>query len=49
VLAQAAVHGYTTAFWISAGIFAFGAIAVALIYPSGVPVLDASAEPVLVH
>jgi EmrB/QacA subfamily drug resistance transporter len=49
VLAQAAVHGYTTAFWISAGIFAFGAAVVAAVYPSGVPAIDPAAEPVLVH
>jgi hypothetical protein len=28
VLADAAVHGYTVAFWVAAAIFAFGAVAV---------------------
>jgi EmrB/QacA subfamily drug resistance transporter len=49
VLASAAVHGYTTAFWVSAGIFLVGAAVVALVYPSGVPQMDPAAEPVLVH
>ena len=33
-LAAAAVHGYTTAFWVSAGIFAAGAILSARSYPA---------------
>jgi predicted MFS family arabinose efflux permease len=47
--AQAAVHGYTTAFAWSAAIFAAGAIVAAVLYPRGVPALDPAAEPVLVH
>ena len=33
--AQAAVHGYTTAFWWAAGILAAGAIATALLFERG--------------
>ena len=51
VVAQAAVHGYTTAFVWSAGIFAVGALASWLLLPSGVPEHepDASAELVFAH
>jgi EmrB/QacA subfamily drug resistance transporter len=49
VAAQAAVHGYTTAFWWSAAIFAVGAITTGILLRSGAPELDASAEPVLAH
>ena len=49
VLAQAAVHGYTTAFWWSATIFAAGAVISALLLRSGVPEIDPAAEPVLAH
>jgi hypothetical protein len=50
VLADAAVHGYTTAFWWSAGIFLFGAFVCGLLLRPGVarevvPV----GEPVLAH
>jgi predicted MFS family arabinose efflux permease len=48
-MAGAAVHGYTTAFWWSAAIFAVGAVTTALLLRPGVPQLDASAEPVLAH
>ncbi len=49
--AQAAVHGYTTAFTWAAGVFAVGALAAWLLLPSGAPdvAIDAAAEPVLVH
>jgi EmrB/QacA subfamily drug resistance transporter len=49
--AQAAVHGYTTAFTWSAGIFAAGALAAWLLLPSAAPdvVPDADAEPVFAH
>jgi EmrB/QacA subfamily drug resistance transporter len=47
--AQAAVHGYTTAFWWSAGIFAIGAIVCGLLLRGGAPRYEPSAEPVLVH
>ena len=33
-IGSAAVHGYTTAFWVSAGIFAAGAILVGVLVPS---------------
>jgi EmrB/QacA subfamily drug resistance transporter len=47
--AESAVHGYTTAFWWSAGIFAVGAIVAALLFRSGVPEIDPAAEPVIAH
>ncbi len=49
--AQAAVHGYTTAFVWSAGIFVIGAVASWLLLPSAVPALeaDAPAEVVFAH
>jgi len=49
--AQAAVHGYTTAFVWSAGIFVIGAVASWLLLPSAVPALeaDAPAELVFAH
>jgi EmrB/QacA subfamily drug resistance transporter len=49
VVAQAAVHGYTTAFWWAAAIFAAGAVVCALLLRGGAPQLEPSAEPVLVH
>ena len=49
VMSQAAVHGYTTAFWWSAAIFAIGSLATGFLLRSGAPVLNASAEPVLAH
>jgi uncharacterized membrane protein YccC len=49
--AAAAVHGYTTAFYWSAAIFALGAIASGIVLRSGVPQTAAApaAEPVLAH
>jgi EmrB/QacA subfamily drug resistance transporter len=47
--AQAAVHGYTSAFWWSAAIFAVGAIVCGLLLRAGAPRYEVSAEPVLVH
>lgn len=47
--AQAAVHGYVTAFWWSAGIFLLGAVVSALVLRSGVQEADPTAEPVLAH
>jgi predicted MFS family arabinose efflux permease len=49
--AQAAVHGYTTAFTWSAAIFAAGALAGWLLLPSGAPEVapDTDAEPVFAH
>ena len=51
VAAAAAVHGYTTAFYWSAAIFAFGAVVSALVFRSGVPQVATapSAEPVMAH
>jgi EmrB/QacA subfamily drug resistance transporter len=49
VMAHAAVHGYTTAFWISAGIFAAGAVVAGLLLRPGVPVRDAEAQPAFAH
>jgi len=48
-LAEAAVHGYTTAFWWSAAIFAAGAVLCGLLLRSGAPESDPAAEPVLAH
>jgi EmrB/QacA subfamily drug resistance transporter len=48
-MATAAVHGYTTAFWWSAAIFAAGAIVCGLLIRSGTPQVDPAAEPVLAH
>jgi len=48
VLGLAAIHSYTTAFWWSAGIFAFGAALCALILRPGVVQIDETAEAVVV-
>jgi EmrB/QacA subfamily drug resistance transporter len=49
VAAQAAVHGYTTAFWWAAGIFLVGAVVSAALLRSGAPEVDPAAEPVIAH
>lgn len=55
VVQEAAVHSYATAYWFSAGLFAFGAVLSALLYrrrrPAGAPTPAATpdAEPVAVH
>ena len=49
VAAQAAVHGYTTAFWWAAGIFLVGALVAVTLFRSGVPQVDPAAEPVVAH
>jgi hypothetical protein len=49
VAAQAAVHGYTTAFAFAAGIFAVGAIVALVLFEHGVRQLDPSAEPAFAH
>jgi uncharacterized BrkB/YihY/UPF0761 family membrane protein len=49
VLAAGAVHGYTVAFWVSAGIFALGAVLAATLLPRGVVEVDANAEPAFAH
>jgi EmrB/QacA subfamily drug resistance transporter len=49
-LQAAAVHGYTTAFWWAAGIFAVGAVVSAAVFRRGVPhTVHPTAEPVLAH
>ena len=49
LMAEAAVHGYTTAFWWSAAIFAVGAVVTALLLSSGVREPAPGAEPALAH
>jgi EmrB/QacA subfamily drug resistance transporter len=49
VLAQAAVHGYTTAFLVAAAIFAIGAIVCGRLMRPGVPQVGIAAEPALAH
>ncbi|WP_241704110.1 MFS transporter [Leifsonia shinshuensis] len=60
VLQEAAVHSYSTAYWFSAGLFAFGAVLSALLYRRRKPALAATAastaagapgepEPVAAH
>jgi hypothetical protein len=47
--AQAAVHGYTTAFWISAAIFAGGAVVCGVLLRPGVPQVEPGAELAMAH
>jgi len=47
VAGDAAMHGYTVAFWVAAGIFAFGAVAVGLLMHSIKIEAAAAAEPVV--
>lgn len=49
LLAHAAMHGYTTAFAVAAGMFAVGAIVAALLYERRVTQPQAAGEPVLAH
>jgi predicted ATPase len=50
VLRQASVHGYTTAFWCAAGIFAVGALVCgSLLRPGARPELAHGAEPAPAH
>jgi EmrB/QacA subfamily drug resistance transporter len=56
VLAQAAVHSYTTAFWWSAGVFALGAVIAFALFPAGKRTpqqaredAERLGEPVLAH
>ncbi|HZC72855.1 MAG TPA: MFS transporter [Jatrophihabitans sp.] len=49
VVANAAIHSYTTAFWWAAGIFAVGALLTALLLRSGVAQPDPNAAAVVVH
>jgi len=45
----AAIHGYTTAFWWAAAIFAIGAVVCGLLLRRGVQEVDPDAAPVLAH
>jgi EmrB/QacA subfamily drug resistance transporter len=47
--AEAAVHGYTTAFWWATGIFLAGALVAGLLLRSGAPQIEPGAQTVLVH
>jgi EmrB/QacA subfamily drug resistance transporter len=49
LLAQATVHGYTTAYYWAAGIFALGAVIAAALFRPGVRVPEPAAEPVVAH
>ena len=49
ILAGAAVHGYSTAFWWSAGIFLVGALLTSVLLRPGVQELDPAATPALAH
>jgi EmrB/QacA subfamily drug resistance transporter len=49
LMAAATVHGYTTAFFWAAGIFALGAIVAGVLFRPGVQVLEPVEEPVLAH
>jgi MFS family permease len=49
LLAHAAMHGYTTAFAVAAGMFAAGAVIAGLLYERGVKQPELGAEPVLAH
>jgi EmrB/QacA subfamily drug resistance transporter len=48
VLGEAAVHGYTVAFWVAAGVFAFGAVVVAVIMPA-IKIEQPAGEPAVAH
>ena len=41
------MHGYTVAFWVAAGVFAFGAVVVGLLMHSIKIEADAPAEPTI--
>jgi hypothetical protein len=49
VLAHAAMHGYTTAFSVAAGLFAVGAIVSAFVYERGVKAAEPNGAPVMAH
>ena len=48
LVADAAVHGYTVAFWVAAGVFAFGAVVVGTLMRS-VRVQEPVGEPAMAH
>jgi EmrB/QacA subfamily drug resistance transporter len=47
--AEAAMHGYTTAFWCSAAVFAVGAVVCGLVFRPGAPQLAGAPEPAFAH
>jgi hypothetical protein len=47
--AQAAVHGYTTAFWVSAGMLAAGAVVTAITLRSGAPQAEGEGSLAMAH
>src|SRR5262245_30313561 len=47
--AQAAMHGYTTAFWCSAAVFAVGAVVCGLVFRPGAPQYAGAPEPAFAH
>jgi EmrB/QacA subfamily drug resistance transporter len=49
LIAQASIHGYTTAFAVAAAIFAVGAIVAAVLFGRGVRSVQAEGQPVLAH
>jgi EmrB/QacA subfamily drug resistance transporter len=49
LLAHAAMHGYTTAFAVAAGMFAAGALVAGLLYERGIKRPALTGEPVLAH
>ena len=49
LIAQASIHGYTTAFAVAAAIFAVGAIVAAVLFERRVPSPLAEGQPVLAH
>ena len=48
LMADAAVHGYTVAFWVAAGVFAFGAIVVGTLMRS-IRVKEQAGDPAMAH
>ena len=49
LIAQASIHGYTTAFAVAAAIFAVGAIVAAVLFERRVPSPQTEGQPVLAH
>jgi EmrB/QacA subfamily drug resistance transporter len=49
LVSAAQIHGYTTAFWVGAGIFAGGAVLVASLMRPGVLAAPSAAEPAVAH
>ncbi len=49
LMAEASVHGYVTAFWFSAAVFAVGALACGILLPSYVPEVEPGSDLVFAH